>query len=93
LIPIGDVESALQNDEMFILILVDMHWRTVPRIRNQLKRRKRPLCFLDGGADFETFSRRYLQPFTIAVMPVRQNCGSYFRCCHLDLPISTFVSR
>ena len=25
LVPIGDVESALQNDEMLILILVDMH--------------------------------------------------------------------
>jgi hypothetical protein len=56
---------------MLILVLVDVHWRTIPRIRNQLKHRKRPLRLLDGGADFETFSRRYLQPFTIALMAVR----------------------
>ena len=67
------MQGAFQNDQMLILVLVDMHWRTVPRIRNQLKRRKGPLRPLDGGADFETFSRRCLQPFTIAVMPVRQN--------------------
>ena len=28
-----------------------------------------PLGLLDGGVDFEAFSRRYLQPFTIALCP------------------------
>ena len=57
--------SALQNNEMLNLIFVDMHWHPVLGIRNHLKHRKRPVRLLDGGADFEAFSRRYLQPFTI----------------------------
>jgi hypothetical protein len=56
---------------MLILVLVDMHGRTVLRIRDQLKHRKRPLGLLDGNVDSETFSRRYLQPLTITLVPVR----------------------
>jgi hypothetical protein len=63
-----DVQRPLQDKEMLILVVVNVHRHAIARIRDYLKHGIDTLCLLGRGADLETLARRRFQPSTIVLM-------------------------
>jgi precorrin-6x reductase len=82
------VQRTLQDKEMLILVLVNVHRHTVARISHDLKHGIDTLRLLDRGSDLETLARCCFQPFPLVLMIDRQNFGRLLRRCHIDLPVS-----
>src|SRR5262245_64563521 len=73
LVTVGDSYRAFQNNEMFILIVMDMHWCAVARVRDKFEHRVCPAGVLGRGTNFESLTWRDLQPFAVTV--IEESCS------------------
>src|SRR5215475_10040604 len=73
LVTVGDSYRAFQNNEMFILIVMDMHWCAVARVRDKFEHRVCPAGVLGRGTNFESLTWRDFQPFAVTV--IEESCS------------------
>jgi hypothetical protein len=73
---------VLQNDEMLILILMNVHGCAVAMIHDDLKHRMSAVCHLR-----DTLSRCDVGPLALISLIDWKSFGEFFLHCHVSLPV------
>jgi hypothetical protein len=85
-VSIHEVSRAFQNDEVFILILMNVHGRAVLPVGDDLKHRISAVRVLRRHADGEKLSRCDFGPFALTPMTRSKTFGDFCLYLHVDLP-------